>query len=205
MCLRLSIIFNPNTWSCSKCIFKVLCLSWKHLSHITQICVHLLWSNSQSRDIQCGKFMVKYQENTQRLDESAGFFSYVLLGGYFTFHLSIFLVAWYFKDRVGMALSQALHYEFHSNSKTVHILFLTSSLVAGVKPVARPLGSCLFLKMAPVRIQACATYIGVQFNQHLITSTHCSTDQVFCCSTPKTAHAQNLKISCLFYWWEHKL
>jgi len=99
--------------------------------------------------------MVKYQENTQRLDESAGFFSYVLLGGYFTFHLSIFLVAWYFKDRVGMALSQALHYEFHSNSKTVHILFLTSSLVAGVKPVARPLGSCLFLKMAPVRIQAC--------------------------------------------------
>jgi len=46
-------------------------------------------------------------------------------------------------------------HEFHSNSKTVHILFLTSSLVAGVKPVARPLGSCLFLKMAPVRIQAC--------------------------------------------------
>jgi hypothetical protein len=71
--------------------------------------------------------------------------------------LSISLVAWYFKDRLGMALSQALNYwsQISFELKTVHILFLTSSLVAGVKPVARPLGSCLFLKMAPVRIQAC--------------------------------------------------
>ncbi len=55
-----------------------------------------------------------------------------------------------------MALSQALHYWSRISFELKNCPhFLTSSLVAGVKPVARPLGSCLFLKMAPVRIQAC--------------------------------------------------
>jgi hypothetical protein len=133
--------------------------------------------------------MVKHQENTQRYDDSASSFSYVLLGGYFTFHLSISLVAWYFNDRLGMLCHKLciIGHEFHSNSKTVHILFLTSSLVAGVKPVARPLGSCLFLKMAPVRIQACCylhwgsiqspNYINSQFHRSgilLFNSKDCS-------------------------------